>query len=76
MAWLELGLALVKLANLVLGLVREAEFRAQGRREALALALAEIIRKTGVRDEVARQIAGLSDAELDDKLRGLEPPGG
>lgn len=73
MDWLALGLALLKLVNLVLGWVHEEEWKAEGRKEALAQALAETARKVGVRDEILREVAKLSDAELDDKLHGLEP---
>lgn len=73
MNWLAIGLAFLKLVNLILGWVREEQWKEAGRREAVAAGLAEAARKAGVSRDVLAEMSRLDDAGVDAVLRGLEP---
>lgn len=79
MAWLEVALGLLKLANLLLGYVDREQARQAGRNEVIAEILLKIADRLQLRDKIRAELAAMSDAELDDELlrigdaRGVHP---
>jgi hypothetical protein len=68
MGWLSLALTLLKIVSTIMNWARERELIDQGYDQAIAAAAQEIMRKTAV-----GKVNAMSDAEVDDGLRGLEP---
>lgn len=73
MAWLEVALGLLKLANLLLGYVDREKARQAGRNEVILETTAQIAQKVATKKQIQEHIDGLTDDEVDAELRGLEP---
>lgn len=66
-------LALLKLATSLFGFFQEQKWIGEGEAKAIAVASAEILRKTNYAKHAMEEFAGKSDADIDDFLRSLEP---
>lgn len=73
LAWAQIGLALVKLANLVLGLIHDKQQMDAGTDKAIAIEAASILKKTQTAKEVMAQVEGMTEAQVDAALKELEP---
>jgi hypothetical protein len=73
MGWLSLALTLLKIVSTIMNWARERELIDQGYDQAIAAAAQEIMRKTAVGKAILEKVNAMSDAEVDDGLRGLEP---
>jgi hypothetical protein len=73
MAWLSLALTLLKIVSTIMNWARERELINQGYDQAIAEASQEIMRKTAAGKAILDKVNAMSDAEVDDALRGLEP---
>jgi hypothetical protein len=69
MGWLSLFTGLLKLANLVLGIVQQKQLMDAGAKMQLARDLAELAKRGQVADQVSLEIDKLTDADLDEELR-------
>lgn len=76
MSWLSLALTLLKIASTIINWARERELIDQGYDQALAQVAAEIMRKTAAGKAILEKVNAMSDKEVDDALRGLEPGSG
>lgn len=70
MGWLSVFSALLKLANLILGIVQQKQLLDAGAKAQLARDLAELAKRAGVADQVSIEVDKLTDDELDQELRG------
>jgi hypothetical protein len=68
-----LVLAILKLANVVMGYVDRGRSRQDGRNEVIAQTLAEIADKAGAQRALKEKINAMPEAEVDSGLRDLEP---
>lgn len=73
MIWLSLAVALLKLTNLILDLVRTGKAVQSGKDAEIAKEAAAILSKTQTAKEIMQQVTGLSEAQVDATLRELEP---
>ena len=73
MDWVGVILAVLKLANALMTYGQQQKWIAEGRDEEIARASAEILRKTNYGKAALDKFTGMSDAAVDDFLRGLEP---
>jgi hypothetical protein len=73
MNWLSLALTLLKIVSTIMNWARERGLIDQGYDQAIAAAAQEIMRKTAVGKAILEKVNAMSDAEVDDGLRGLEP---
>lgn len=73
MTWLSLALTLLKVVNQIMMWARERELISQGYDKAIAEVTQEILRKTDAGKAILEKVNRMSDAEVDDGLRGLEP---
>ena len=73
MGWLSLALTLLKIVNTIMNWARESELISAGYDKAIAEVSQAILIKTQVGKEMMEKVNAMSDAEVDDGLRGLEP---
>jgi len=73
MSWISLALALLKLVNTIMTWVNERELIAQGYDKAIAEVTQSILVKTTAGKAIMEKVNRMSDAEVDDGLRDLEP---
>ena len=73
MTWVSLALSLLKLVNMIMGYVRERELISKGYDQAIAEVTQSILVKTTAGKAIMEKVNALSDKEVDDALRGLEP---
>lgn len=73
MSWLEIALALLKLANMIVSWVREKQQMDAGHDRAIAEASASILSKTQAAKEIMAKISGMTEAQVDAALKELEP---
>lgn len=73
MSWISLALALLKFVNQIMMWARERELISKGYDQAIAEVTQEILRKTDAGKAIMEKVERMSDAEVDDGLRGLEP---
>lgn len=73
MSWVSLVLGLLKLANVIFQWAQEQKWIGEGEAKAVALASAEILRKTNYAKHALEEFAAMSDGDVDQFLRDLEP---
>jgi hypothetical protein len=73
MTWLSLALTLLKLVNNIMTWARQRELISQGYDQAIAEVSQSILEKTAAGKAIMEKVNRMSDAEVDDGLRGLEP---
>jgi hypothetical protein len=73
MDFLGLALAVLKLANFIMGFVDRQQLMEAGRQEEIAKVSAEIMRKTAAGKAIMEKVNALSPADVDAGLIGLEP---
>jgi len=72
-SWISLLLGLLKLVNWMLEQKQIRDAMTAGQDAEIARQLQEVMRKTEKGREIMEKVERLTDTELDDKLRGLEP---
>lgn len=73
MGWISLALALLKFVNGIMTWAKERELISQGYDKAIAEVTQSIFVKTEAGKAMIEKVNRMSDAEVDDGLRGLEP---
>jgi hypothetical protein len=73
MDFLGLALAVLKLANFIMGFVDRQQLMEAGRQEEIAKVSAEIMRKTAAGKAIMEKVNQMSDVEVDIALHELEP---
>lgn len=73
MIWVNLGLAFLKLANLILGLVKDQQLIDAGVDKEIARNSASILARTEIGKQIDLRAAGLTEAQVDAELKDLEP---
>ena len=73
MPWLSLALALLKMVNMIMTMMRERELIAQGYDKAIAEETQSILVKTAAGKAIMEKINAMSPNEVDAGLHGLEP---
>ena len=73
MVWLNLVVALLKLANSIFVAVQKAGYVQEGYDTAVAEQSEALLRKTRAGKVILERVNALSDAEVDAGLRDLEP---
>lgn len=71
--WAEIVLLFLKLANAIMGEIGDARQFKAGADAEIAKISAAIMRKTAAGKAIMEKVDAMSDAEVDDGLRGLEP---
>lgn len=71
--WGEAVLLLLKLANAIMGAVSQDKWMRAGADAEIAKISAAILVKTEAGKKIMEKVNAMSDAEVDDGLRGLEP---
>lgn len=69
-SWLSLFRAVLALANGIASIVREKQLMDAGEATATAKALTEIAKRLEIGEAVRAEIEAMTDAEIDDALRG------
>lgn len=72
-SWLKLGLLFLQIADKALDIARAKKLMDAGEEKAVAAASASILQKTGVAKDIMQRIEGMSEAEVDQALKDLEP---
>jgi hypothetical protein len=73
MSWLSLALTLLKVVNQIMMWARERELVSKGYDKAIAEVTQSILAKTTEGKAIMEKINRMTDAEVDDGLRDLEP---
>lgn len=73
MSWVSLALTLLKIVSTIMTWARERELIDKGYDQAVADAAAEIMKKTVAGKAMLEKVNAMSDSEVDDALRNLEP---
>ena len=73
MSWISLALTLLKIVNTIMTWARERELISEGYDKAIAEVTQSILVKTTAGKAIMEKVNRMSDAEVDDGLRGLEP---
>lgn len=73
MSWISLALALLKLVNSIMTWARERELISEGYDRAIGEVTLSIAAKTSAGKAIMEKVNAMSDKEVDDGLRGLEP---
>lgn len=73
MSWVSLALTLLKIVSTIMTWARERELIDKGYDQAVADAAAEIMKKTAAGKAMLEKVNAMSDSEVDDALRNLEP---
>lgn len=76
MTWISFALALLKLVNSIISWARERELISEGYQQALAEQAFAIAAKVQTKKAIQERVDAMSETEVDDALRGLEPPAG
>ena len=71
--WSKIILAILSIAEILLRFGQQQKWIAEGEQRAIAAASAEILRKTEYAKQALEELGHLSDSQLDDFLRKLEP---
>ena len=73
MSWLSLILAVLKVINAFMDWANREKLMQAGYDKAIAETAAAILKKTAAGRAMMEKVNAMSDAEVDDGLRGLEP---
>lgn len=76
MDFIGLALAILKLVNLIMGYVDREQARQDGRNELLAEQALLLLKKVEKSKAVKEWVNGLTNEQVDEELRKLEPDGG
>ena len=71
--WAQIALALLKLTNWIVSALDREQFIKQGYDSAVAKEAEEILKMTSAGKAILDKVNRMSDDEVDDALRGLEP---
>lgn len=71
--YVELILAALKIINAIMGAINQDKWMQAGRDEEIAKTAQAILAKTQAGKAILEKVNAMSDAEVDDALRGLEP---
>lgn len=72
-SWIEIILLVLKIIDWSLGRVDQSKWIKAGYDKAIAETSAAILKKTAAGRAMMEKVNAMSDAEVDDTLRGLEP---
>lgn len=72
-SWLSFAIALLKLVNGIMNWASRRELIDEGRRQVIAEISLSIAQKVATKKQIMERVDGLTDSQLDDELRGLEP---
>lgn len=72
-SWLNFGIALLKLAYGVLNWFNRRALIDEGRRQVILEATLQMAARMASKKKIQEWVDGLTDDEVDDELRGLEP---
>lgn len=72
-SWIELAITLLKVVNAIINWAHDRRMIDEGRRQAILEASTAIGLKVATRKQIMEHIDGLTDAQVDDELRDLEP---
>lgn len=75
-SWIELAILLLTLANKLVNWLHDRGMIDEGRRQILAELAGNIANKVKIRDEIKREVEGMSEAEVDKGLADLVRPSG
>ena len=75
MTWGQFILVALRLLDWALRHGRDKRLISQGEDQAIARAMAEVLRKTDAAKRTMEEIYAMDDAQVDELLRSLEPPG-
>lgn len=73
MSWVSLALTLLKVVSQIMTWARERELISEGYDKAIAETAQSIMLKTDTGKKIMEKVNAMSDQEVDDGLRGLEP---
>lgn len=73
MIWVKLALVALQVANAIMEWAHERELISEGYDKAIAEQSQAILAKTTAGKAILEKVNGLSDADVDAQLRGLEP---
>lgn len=73
MSWISLALALLKFVNSLMTWARERELISEGYDKAIAEETQSILAKTTAGKAIMEKVNAMSEQEVDDGLRDLEP---
>lgn len=73
MTWIQLAILLLKVVNSIISWAHDRRLIDQGYQQAIAEQLAAIAVKTQLKDKIRSEIDALSEKDIDDELRKLEP---
>lgn len=73
MSWVSFALTLLKVVSQIMTWARERELISEGYDKAIAEVTQSILVKTTAGKAIMDKVNRMSDAEVDDGLRGLEP---
>jgi hypothetical protein len=72
-SWLGFGIALLKLANAILGYFQRQGMIDEGRRQVILENALAMARQVATKKQIQEHVDGLSDDQVDSELRDLEP---
>lgn len=72
-SWIQFGIALLKLVNAIMNWASRRELIDEGRRQVILELSTQIAQKVATKKQIMEHVDGLTDSQLDDELRGLEP---
>lgn len=73
MSYAQIILAILSIVQMLLKMGQERKWISVGEDRAIGRSLAETLRKSEHAKQVMEEVGGLSDSQLDDGLRDLEP---
>lgn len=73
MAWASIILTALKIINQIMGVVQQQKWIQSGHDQAIAEETKAILARTVAGKAIMDKINAMSDAQVDDALRGLEP---
>jgi hypothetical protein len=73
LTWAEIALLLLRLAQMAMTMVNDATQAKSGTDAEIAKEAAAILVKTQAGKAIMQQVTGMTDAQVDASLRGLEP---
>jgi len=73
MIWGKIILLLLQMAHSLLELAEKNKWISEGEQRAIAASSLEVARKVSIGKKILEEVSGLSDQQVDDALRALEP---
>jgi len=74
--WIQVAVLFLQLANKIVDWKVQQDSFSAGQQDEVARVATEVLRKTEVGRAILTRVGQLTDAQLDDELRSLEPPTG